>query len=174
MKHRIGIYSGAFDPIHKGHIAFALEAMRECGLDGIVLLPEAQPRHKPSVSPLGQRVELIKKAIGNEEGLSIFIPRSKQFTVAQTLPELMSHFNDSNLTLLLGSDVLRTFSNSWSKLETLLQNVHLAIGLRDHDTTAYVQKAIRDLEKEYGVPITYYIVETPHKHVSSSAIRKVD
>lgn len=173
MKHRIGIYSGAFDPIHKGHIAFALEAMRECGLDGIVLLPEAQPRDKPSVSPLAHRVDLINLAIADEHQLSVFIPSSKQFTVKQTLPELMSHFNDNTLTLLLGSDVLRTFAKSWDNLQVLLTNVHLAIGLRGHDTTAYVQKTVRDLEKEYGVPITYHIVEAPHKHVSSSAIRKV-
>lgn len=172
VKHHIGIYSGTFDPIHQGHVAFALEAMRACGLDSVALLPEAQPRNKPSVSTLDDRIALIKLAIAGEQRLSIFTPSSKQFNVVQTLPELISHFHGSTLTLLLGSDVLRTFSDGWDNLKILLSKVHLAVGLRAHDSAAFVDQTISDLERLYDIKIIYKIIDTPHKHVSSSNIRK--
>jgi hypothetical protein len=36
---RIGIYSGSFDPVHAGHIVFALKAQKIAGLDEIYFVP---------------------------------------------------------------------------------------------------------------------------------------
>ena len=33
------IYGGSFDPIHKGHIALADHAVRECGIDRLIFMP---------------------------------------------------------------------------------------------------------------------------------------
>ncbi|MEI9913739.1 MAG: adenylyltransferase/cytidyltransferase family protein [Candidatus Saccharibacteria bacterium] len=37
---KIGIYAGSFDPIHLGHITFALQAIEQAGLDKVYFLPE--------------------------------------------------------------------------------------------------------------------------------------
>lgn len=40
---RIGIYSGSFNPVHAGHIAFALQALESANLKTIYFLPERRP-----------------------------------------------------------------------------------------------------------------------------------
>ena len=36
---KIGLFGGTFDPVHKGHIALARAAVRECRLDRIYFVP---------------------------------------------------------------------------------------------------------------------------------------
>jgi len=40
---RVGIYSGGFDPVHAGHIVFALKAQKVAGLSQIYFVPERRP-----------------------------------------------------------------------------------------------------------------------------------
>ncbi|HSX00592.1 MAG TPA: adenylyltransferase/cytidyltransferase family protein, partial [Patescibacteria group bacterium] len=86
MKQTIGIYSGTFDPIHVGHIAFAKEVARELTLDTVIFLPEQRPRGKQRVTDIHHRVELIKQSIQNDNQLQILSLPMQQFTVAETLP----------------------------------------------------------------------------------------
>ena len=63
---RVGIYPGAFDPVHKGHIAFALAAITAHQLDKVFFLPEPSPRHKQGVKALDHRVEMVRLATAND------------------------------------------------------------------------------------------------------------
>lgn len=169
MKH-VGIYSGAFDPVHPGHIAFALGALEACGLDQVVFLPEHSPRGKDNVSHLDKRIDLLRESL-KDERLSIARLVSKRFTVEDTLPEIQSMFRDSELTLLVGSDIVGTFAYRWDGLETLLSQVSLAIGMRGNDSQAEVAGIIAGLEKDYGITVNYTILRCEHADIASSHIR---
>lgn len=138
MTRSIGIYPGTFDPIHRGHIAFALAAIEACNLDKVVFLPEKNPRSKQHVTALSHRKELIKKAIQTYPSLNTTSVLSSQFTVHETLPELRERFIDSELTLLIGSDIARTISQ-WPEVNTLLQEVRLVIGMRSKDSETEIK-----------------------------------
>jgi nicotinate-nucleotide adenylyltransferase len=43
---RIGVFGGRFDPPHAGHVAVAGAAMRQLGLDRLVVVPSRQPPHR--------------------------------------------------------------------------------------------------------------------------------
>ena len=43
---KTGIFGGAFDPIHKGHIYMAQKAMEEYSLDRILLVPSGHSPNK--------------------------------------------------------------------------------------------------------------------------------
>ena len=43
---KTGIFGGAFDPIHKGHIYMAQKAMEEYALDRILIVPSVTRRTK--------------------------------------------------------------------------------------------------------------------------------
>ncbi len=43
---QIGILGGTFDPIHKGHIALALNAKKKFELDEVWMMPSPNPPHK--------------------------------------------------------------------------------------------------------------------------------
>jgi nicotinic acid mononucleotide adenylyltransferase len=94
-----------------------------------------------------------------------------RFTVKDTLPELRDRFGDASLTLLAGSDVVRTFPYRWEGLDTLLRAMDLAIGLRAGDSEAAVAAIIHDLEKEYGHVIPHTFVLTPEADLASTHIR---
>lgn len=171
MRHHVGIYPGTFDPIHQGHISFALRALRICNLDQIVFLPEPTPRGKDSVTTITTRIAGVKKAISDNSKLSVFSPSSAQFTVHDTLPELHRAFGDADLTLLVGSDIVRTFGHRWQNLDLLLQSVSLAIGMRSGDTTDAIVAIIKQLERQYNLTIRYALINTNDSHRASSYVR---
>lgn len=138
---QIGIYPGTFDPIHPGHIAFALRARELCQLDQVVFLPEAFPRGKQNVNSLKQRIDWLQKALVDQPALSFYTPASSPFTVQTTLPELRSAFPATSMTLLVGSDVFRQLPN-WPGIKELLSDINLAIGLRHDDSIEAMKEVV--------------------------------
>lgn len=171
MSRNIGIYSGTFDPIHPGHIAFAEEAMRACELDEVVFLPEQNPRGKDGVTDMVHRVALIERATAAIAGLRVVQLASEQFTVQQTLPELRQAFKGSHMTFLVGSDVARTFLYRWEGLDVLLREAALAIGLRSSDSPGEIGAIMRQISQDYSVAVDYTLVSTPEAGMASSHIR---
>jgi len=174
MEHNIGIYSGTFDPIHNGHIAFAAQAARELGLEKIVFLPEPQPRGKQHVTDIHHRAELIKRATQDDDKLQVLTLPSKQFTVAKTLPLLQKQFANASFTFLIGSDIVHTFTHRWDGLDILLKAVSFAIGIRIGDSQTELEAIFTNLEKQYNTPITRSYIVTKHAHITSSQFRTGD
>ncbi len=171
MTRKIGIYPGTFDPLHEGHIAFATEAQEVCGLDEIVFLPEGSPREKSGVAAISERVAHISVATKHIERSSVVHLANERFTVQHTLPLLRQRFADCELTLFIGSDVVRTFLYRWENLDTLLREMPIAIGMRAGYTADEITKIIDNLEKDFGFAIRYTLIFAPHAEVSSSQIR---
>jgi nicotinate-nucleotide adenylyltransferase len=172
-KQRIGVYSGTFDPIHAGHIAFADATQKVCALDRVIFLPEKQPREKQHVSDIAERLALLDQATEPYKNLHVQQLESAQFSVQHTLPELRRLLGDANFTLLVGSDVVRTFLYRWEGLATLLAEVSLAIGMRAGDSQGEMLKIIHELEQTYKIPTTYTFIVAPHADLASSHFRKV-
>lgn len=171
MKKRIGIYSGTFDPVHNGHVGFALNALETLELDQVVFIPEKSPRGKvkESVTDLAHRFELLVRAVAPYEALSVRLLSAEQFCVLGTLPELRSMFGDSELYLLIGSDVVATFDHRWNNLDQVFQNFRLVIGLRAGDTKRHVKQLLKALD--VGVRPKYVCIESPIAAASSTRVR---
>ncbi|HSW98998.1 MAG TPA: nicotinate-nicotinamide nucleotide adenylyltransferase [Candidatus Saccharimonadales bacterium] len=162
---RVGIFPGTFDPVHEGHIAFALQALQAAGLDRVVLVPEPWPRGKQCTA-LAHRAAMLELAVAAHPQLSVLRATSRQFTVARTLPELQASFPQDKLALLLGSDVLRGLAR-WPGLAALLAQMELVAGLRASDTVTQADTLLRSLA---GARFT--IIESPHPHATSSVVRQ--
>ncbi|HTH72030.1 MAG TPA: adenylyltransferase/cytidyltransferase family protein [Candidatus Pristimantibacillus sp.] len=171
MHRHIGLFSGTFDPIHQGHLAFAAEARRVCGLDEVLFMPERRPRGKHGVTDIAHRIALIERATKTEAAFRVLSLAADQFTVKNTLPELRSLLGKADLTLLIGSDVVRTFSYRWEGLDTLFKEVSFAVGMRADDNPAEITELLAGLEREYGTKIRYTAINTPEAGMASSQIR---
>ncbi len=70
---RIGILGGTFDPVHNGHLAIAVKAKGEFGLDSFLFIPAHQPPHKPDyiISSFKDRVAMLECAIGKQSGFFV-------------------------------------------------------------------------------------------------------
>src|SRR3569623_1388715 len=103
---RVGIYAGTFDPVHAGHISFALQALEAAQLDQVCFLPERKPRGKEGVEHFGHRVAMLRRAIKPYRQFSIIELVDISFSVEQALPELQRLFPQAQLVFLFGSDVV--------------------------------------------------------------------
>lgn len=131
-QHRIGIYSGTFNPVHAGHVSFALQALNEAKLDKVYLMPERYRPHKIDVAHYGHRVAMVRQAIKPHRALGLIENSDVTFSVAKTLPKLQNQFNDSKLVFLMGSDNLRVLAQ-WEGVKHLLRGSELVIGVREGD-----------------------------------------
>lgn len=165
---KIGIFSGTFDPVHKGHVSFALEAAKTAGLDKVYFLPEAVPRRHSGVTHYAHRVAMLRLAIKPYKSLGILDLPDKQFSVNRTLPRLQKKFPDADLHLLLGSDVVQYLgSGAWPSTDTLLKSMKLVVGMRTGEDTDLMIASLQDLVPDRS----FHIVMTNAPHASSSDVR---
>lgn len=164
---RIGMFSGTFDPIHRGHVAFALAAAKQLALDKVLVMPERSPRGKIGVSSFDHRVRMARLATGPNRKLKTIALEDQKFTIAGTLPQIEAMYPGADLVMLLGSDVVRTFGFRWPGLADLLGKVELAVSLRAGEPEA----SIRDFLESLGMPAHFSVVNGPHAHLNATDVR---
>lgn len=169
-KTRIGIFPGTFDPLHEGHIRFALAALEQAGLDKIILLPERSPRSKPKAANIGARVQYANELLAEYPKIEIRTLQADTQTYQAEQEELRDIFESARVVLLVGTDVLKTIAY-WQDVDLLLRDHELCIGLRGDESAEGVTDQIRLLESITGADVTFKIIETDHKHISSTSIR---
>jgi nicotinate-nucleotide adenylyltransferase len=167
---RVGIYSGTFDPVHEGHVAFAREAIRQCGLDKVFFLVEPRPRRKQGVKALEHRAEMVHLAIKNEPKFGSIVLEQQRFTPVDTLPVLQERFKGTELYMLMGDDWLAHFVG-WPHVEQLMSQIRFAVGLRNQ-TEKEVIKRLDLIQKIRGQTMNYKLFQVSSPEFSSSRIRQ--
>lgn len=165
---RIGIYSGTFDPVHAGHLSFALQALAEARLDTVYFLPERRPRGKTGTEHFGHRAAMLKRATRPYRKLRVLELEDVSFTVATTLPRLQKKFPKARLVFLVGSDVTAHLPQ-WNNSRQLLKQTELVVGVRAADNLALVQESI---ERWPTKPLGTTVIKSSAPTVSSRKIRE--
>jgi nicotinate (nicotinamide) nucleotide adenylyltransferase len=170
-KPRVGIFAGTFDPVHTGHLVFALQALKAAKLDAVYFLPERRPRRKPDVVHFGHRTAMLTRAIRPYPQLGLIELPDIYLNVNRTLPKLQQQFAGADLVFLMGSDaVLQMNDDNWpgSDLASFLSQAGLIIGLRNKRERTKLEAALKNLPAQ---PLSQRILELPTKRFSSSRIR---
>jgi nicotinic acid mononucleotide adenylyltransferase len=68
---RVGAYPGTFDPPTLAHLAIAKAARRQCGLDAVDLVVNAQPLGKAGARPLAGRMAMLEAVTANRPWLRV-------------------------------------------------------------------------------------------------------
>jgi nicotinate-nucleotide adenylyltransferase len=165
---RIGIYAGTFNPVHAGHIAFALQAVKEAKLDHVYFVPERQPRGKPGVEHFGHRVAMLRRAIRPYKQFDVLELVDVNLTVQRTLPKLQKQFKNHQLVFLFGSDAAVHIPH-WPYAEQMLKTSELVVGLREKDMLKGVEAQIAAWEIP---PLRTTIFESYAPGVSSRRVRE--
>lgn len=113
---RTGIFGGAFDPVHKGHVNAALDVIKEFDLDRIIFIPLKIPVHKSQCSAgAADRIMMLEIALRNYPFFSISLDEINRETPSYTV-ETLERFSINNpadeLYFITGSDSFNTFG-SW-------------------------------------------------------------
>jgi nicotinate-nucleotide adenylyltransferase len=164
---RVGIFSGTFDPVHHGHMAFAEEAIKRCHLDQVVFLPEPTPRFKTGVTSIEHRQAMLELATKEKDYLRVLVVGDKQFTVADTLPRLRSSFEGSELVIMMGSDVFLNSLPRWPGVEDMPSTVDLIVGVRGGEDLALLRSHAPSLAASFKITF----VTTGLDDVSASKVR---
>lgn len=129
---------GSFDPVHRGHIELARHARESLGFERVLLLPCADPPHKPErvLAPRHHRLEMLYLAIEDREGVAVSTFELARGGVCFTIDTLRG-LRDQSPSLapifLCGSDALAEIV-SWRDYEALLAEFDFAAVLRPDDS----------------------------------------
>ena len=131
---RIGIYGGAFNPPHMGHIAGAQYALDALQLEKLLLIPSCVSPHKPlpENSPTAdQRLEMLRRAVHDPriEVSDLELARGGTSYTYETVEQVKILYPDCELVLLMGTDMFLSF-DKWKNPDRILNNTSLAVMYR--------------------------------------------
>ena len=137
MPRRIGVFGGAFDPPHAGHVALVQSAVADLQLDELRVVPTGQAWHKTrSLSPAHHRLAMAQLAFSHLPRV-IVDPREIEragpsFTV-DTLHELKVPWPDAELFLIMGEDQAHALS-TWHHWQEILRLAIICVAEREDMT----------------------------------------
>jgi len=129
---KLGLYGGAFNPIHRCHLLVAEAARTRLGLDTVLFIPTGGPPHKPPSDfiPAKHRLEMVRLAIAPYPyfQLSDIETRrdAKSYTIdtVRTLKE--TYPPNTRMVFIIGLDAFLELP-SWREPERLLENCDFAV-----------------------------------------------
>ena len=176
---RYGIYGGAFDPIHLGHLLLAECCLRQAELDRVVFVPTGISPHRAGKdryrAPAEDRFDMIESAIlGCEEFLvSRFeIDRAEPSFTVDTLRYFKKSFAliEPELFLLMGADMFNDLPNWYEAAEICRLAIPLVVN-RPGASPPYVEALAGLVTPERLEEIRNNAVDMPAVGISSTRIR---
>jgi nicotinate-nucleotide adenylyltransferase len=154
----LGLYGGAFDPPHRGHVALLRRAKEELALSRVVVLVAADPGHKQVETPAPVRLRLARAAFPDEE--VVLDPRRR------TVESLRAHPEWHDAVFLVGADQFCDFLD-WREPEEVLRLARLGVATRPGFPRDRLQSVLDRLER----PERVLFFELEPVAVSSSELR---
>lgn len=135
MTRRIGVLGGTFDPVHLAHVELARQAIAQCQLTELIVVPCALPPHRsPAQASNLQRMHMLKLAFAGMADIRLcdyeLTKTSMSYTV-ETVEFISGRYPDAQLLFCLGADSLRDFT-TWHRWQDILSTSHLAVMNRDN------------------------------------------
>lgn len=166
-KLRVGIYAGTFDPVHSGHISFALQSVDQANLGQVYFLPERKPLYKTSAEHYGHRVAMLRQAIRPHERLALVEVVERRFSVNKTIITLEQAFAGDTLVLLMGADIFVQIPD-WKDVDILIKKVEFVVSVRSQNDLKATLATIAHL----GIPSkSVHVIDSPRPEVSGAKMR---
>jgi nicotinate-nucleotide adenylyltransferase len=117
---RYGIYGGAFDPLHLGHLLLAESCLRQAKLDRVLFVPTGMSPHRSGKenyrASAEDRLNMIESAITGYEELLVSryeIDRQETSYTVETLQHFHRQFAlvEPQFFLLMGADMFNDLPN---------------------------------------------------------------
>jgi nicotinate-nucleotide adenylyltransferase len=119
----IGLFGGAFNPPHHGHLELARRGLEEFDLDRLEVLVSGDPAHKEVACPVEVRVALAELAFADVER-AVVRADPHRYTV-----DLLRAERPRDAIFLMGADQYRDFP-TWKEPDAILELVQLGVATR--------------------------------------------
>jgi nicotinate-nucleotide adenylyltransferase len=169
---RLGIFGGAFNPPHLGHLILAQEAHSQLGLDTVVLVPFGEPAHRQLEHDPGpeERLRMCEYAIDGDARLGVSrieIDRPGPSYTVDTLRSLRERTPGDDLFMLIGGDQAASLA-SWREPEQVLSLAVVAVAERDQ----WRREEIADRLGSLCSPDRIAFFDMPRIDISSTLVRR--
>lgn len=142
---RVAIFGGTFNPVHVEHVSLCKSAIKELGLDKLIVMPTFISPHKADKTCLSanDRLNMLKLAFDGVDKVEVsdfeILKQGKSYTY-----QTVEHFykEDQKLFFIVGGDMLTDFK-TWKLPERILDKATLAVFERQGVYTDF------DKEQEY-------------------------
>jgi nicotinate-nucleotide adenylyltransferase len=127
-------FGGSFNPIHTGHLLVARAAAEAVRADRVVLVPSAQPPHKPQAADLAAATDRLNmcQAVARDdpffEVADLELNRRGPSYTFDTICELRAT-NQGEIRWMIGADMLQILP-TWHRITELLDLVRFVIVMR--------------------------------------------
>ena len=152
-----GLYGGAFDPPHVGHVEVTRAAKEHFGLPRLTILVAEQPGHKETFLPPDVRLELARAAFPDDD--------VRLDPHVRTIDLLRAERFDEPL-FLVGADQFCEFL-TWKEPDEVLELAELGVATRPGYPAGQIDAVLEQLDQ----PERVHFFEIDPKPVSSSDIR---
>ena len=131
---KIGLFGGAFNPVHNGHMAVARTAVKEMNLDKLIFIPTGHAPHKEETEISREdRYNMLLEAISCEEKMSVSDYELKSEKVnysADTTEYFKSLYPDDEIYFLIGDDSYNQL-DSWREPQRITEAATLLVFPRE-------------------------------------------
>ena len=162
-----GLFGGAFDPPHYGHLALAERALAHFALGELVVLPTGDPPHKVTTTPAEIRCRLAGAAFAGHPEIRLSrheLDRAGPSYTVETAEWAATEYGDA--IFLVGADEFASFL-TWKEPQRILELVRLGVATRPGYESTQLDEVLGRLERPQRVEL-FEIEPVP---VSSSDIR---
>lgn len=174
-----GIFGGAFDPVHRGHIEPVMQVAKAAALAGVRYIPAARPPHRARPhAPPHARLQMIRIALAAGKNFTaddIELRRRGISYSIDTVRALREQHPGARYALLLGMDAFLHFE-TWRDWRDLLRRVHIIVmtrpGFRAPNRPAWWRDAqVESADALHGDGGNILQVETTPLDISSTKVR---
>ena len=140
-KKRIGIFGGAFDPIHYGHTIPTQEIIEAHQLDKVHFVPTNIPTSsKKIIASSTDRIDMMKICLNDSNSIidDREISRGGISYMIDTIESIKKDYTDANLYLLIGIDILQNI-NLWKSFDKIIKTCNIIVSSRSHKSIDYVK-----------------------------------
>ena len=152
-----GLFGGAFDPPHVGHVALASAAKQHFDLPRLTILVAAYPGHKETSLPAETRLDLARAAFPDDD--------VRLDPHARTIDLLRDETVDDPL-FIVGADQFAGFL-SWKEPDAVLERARLAVATRP----GYSREQFDEVLEQLDQPERVVFFDIEPQSVASSDIR---
>ncbi len=159
---KIGIFGGAFDPIHIGHLITIEEVCEQLNLDKVLFIPTFIPPHKKQLIDYMHRRNMVKIAIKDNARFALCEIEKEIKSISwtiETLKALHKKYPRYKLFLIIGSDQYQVL-NKWKQPENLTKYAKMVVMKRPN-----IKFKVQSLKDKIAVDISQI-------DVASNEIRK--
>lgn len=134
---KIGLYGGAFNPVHNGHLALADHFKNALELERLIFIPTHVPPHKSGDGLVSgeHRINMLSLALSGLEYCSVsdieFRREGKSYTY-DTVCELKKIYPDDEFFLIVGADQYFDFQK-WYRADEILRQVTVCSAARENN-----------------------------------------